>query len=319
MNRILDLILKLIYKIIPQGVKTRFLQIIINDKFVWPMYDSLNIPGFGTNLARFIFPIYSFKEQNQIDSISESNKKIIVNYFSEHALSFEKYMPLISQRINTICNNYSFVEKDNTSPYINNVFIGVTDAAALQAMLIYHKPRNYIEIGSGISTKYAKAVITEEKLNTTIISIDPFPRSEIINVCDELITETFEKKFEYVLQKAQKGDIVFLDGSHYVFPSNDTVVFFFQIINNLPKGTIVHIHDIYLPFDYPKEAKKQLWAENYLLMAWILGGGNSILPLLPVNYLTNIDSTLRLKLEEKKILEDTYQKYQGFSFWFEIV
>lgn len=304
-----------LYKITPVGIKSRYLKALINDKDVWSFYDQLQIPGFGTNIVRFLFPIYSSASQNETDSISDENKATVIQYFADHESTFNKYLPTIYERIEIICNKYPFTEQSSLDPYIKNEFFGVVDASVLQAIIKIHQPKQYIEIGAGISTKYAKAIIREENLDTKIIAIDPFPRSEINQICDELITAPFETKFEYVIEKANPGDIVFLDGSHYVFPNNDTVMFFFQVLNKLPKGTIIHIHDIYLPFDYSENVKNQLWSENYLMLAWILGGAKSFIPLFPTYYLTRSGYFLDGKENLKKLLEKNGQEVKGFSFW----
>ena len=49
------------------------------------------------------------------------------------------------------------------------------------------RPRRFIEIGSGNSTKFARRAIRDHWLNTSIVSIDPFPRSEIDAICDEVV------------------------------------------------------------------------------------------------------------------------------------
>jgi hypothetical protein len=40
-----------------------------------------------------------------------------------------------------------------------------------------------------------------------------------------------------------------------------------KIIPSLPPHVLVHVHDIFLPFDYPFSYHKQLWNEQYVLQA----------------------------------------------------
>ena len=225
MKKLIDRIFNLIYSMTPLGLKLRYLQKIMEDKDRWPVYDQLKIPGFGTNLARFLFPIYSSNTPSYIDSISIENKNVVTSYFEKFDHLFEAYLDLVKERAQAISATYPLNHNEGLLPPVNNEFFGVLDAAVLQSMLKKHRPKNYIEIGSGISTKYARALISEENLETKIISIDPMPRVEIKNLCDKLIRKPLESCYAELLQIVKEGDIVFMDGSHYVFPNNDTVIF----------------------------------------------------------------------------------------------
>jgi hypothetical protein len=68
------------------------------------------------------------------------------------------------------------------------------------------------------------------------------------------------------------GDILFLDSSHVVSVGSDTVREFLEILPRLNPGVIVHVHDIFLPSDYPREAVLTnlcFWSEQYLLQAFL--------------------------------------------------
>ena len=59
-------------------------------------------------------------------------------------------------------------------------------------MIAKYKPKTYIEIGSGNSTKVTRKAINENVLDTEIISIDPFPRANIDHLAHKIIREPFE-------------------------------------------------------------------------------------------------------------------------------
>ena len=70
------------------------------------------------------------------------------------------------------------------------------------------------------------------------------------------------------------GDILFIDSSHTVRIGGDVVHLFCEVIPRLAPGVIVHVHDIYLPYEYPRAWVEQLrwyWAEQYLLQALLAG------------------------------------------------
>ena len=70
-------------------------------------------------------------------------------------------------------------ETDPIQPAWNNGFLPGLDIVGIYTLLTEFKPKKYIEIGSGNSTKVAYKAKNEQKLDTEIISIDPMPRAEI--------------------------------------------------------------------------------------------------------------------------------------------
>ncbi len=68
------------------------------------------------------------------------------------------------------------------------------------------------------------------------------------------------------------GDILFIDSSHVIRPRGDVVFEYLEILPALDVGVIVHIHDIFLPRDYPAEwivDEVRFWNEQYLLEAFL--------------------------------------------------
>ena len=49
----------------------------------------------------------------------------------------------------------------------------------------------------------------------------------------------------------EAGDMLFIDSSHILMPGSDVDILLNRVLPMLPKGVLVHIHDIFLPFDYP--------------------------------------------------------------------
>jgi hypothetical protein len=47
------------------------------------------------------------------------------------------------------------------------------------------------------------------------------------------------------------GDMLFIDSSHILMPGSDVDLLLNRVLPPLPKGVLVHLHDIFLPFDYP--------------------------------------------------------------------
>jgi hypothetical protein len=158
-------------------------------------------------------------------------------------------------------------------PYWNNVWLSGLDAASLHYFLVSRRPRRYVEIGSGMSTRWARRAIRQGTASTTITSIDPHPRREIDALCDHPGRQPLETVDLAVFDGLVAGDVVFMDGSHRAFTNSDATVFMLDVLPDLPSGVLVGIHDILLPADYPPEWTRRYYSEQYLLAAYLLGAG----------------------------------------------
>ena len=185
-------------------------------------------------------------------------------------------------------------------------------------MLSIVQPKTYVEVGSGNSTKVAYKAKSDHQLVTKIISIDPHPRAEIDALSDTVIREPFENVDYEIILNLQENDILFIDNSHRILPNSDAMVFFLEILPNLQKGVIVHIHDIYLPYDYPQNMCDRFYSEQYGLAMYILSNREKYHTLLP-NYFISEDPEL------SKIVEPIWKhpnaqnvERHGGSYWITI-
>lgn len=159
-----------------------------------------------------------------------------------------------------------------TRPHWANDWVPALDALSLCGLILEHRPARYIEVGSGTSTKFARAVIDFFGLKTAIVSIDPHPRAEINALCDDTIRAPLEDVSEGFFEALSASDMVFMDNSHRSFQNSDATVFFTEILPSLPTGTIYGVHDIFLPYDYPAIFLDRFYSEQYLLAAYLFGG-----------------------------------------------
>ncbi len=179
----------------------------------------------------------------------------------------------------------SKIETDNTKPTWNNGFLPGLDIIGIYTIMTIFKPQKYIEIGSGNSTKVAFKAKTEQNLRTEIISIDPRPRTEIDHLVDKIIRAPLENIDFNILDELNENDILFVDNSHRILPNSDSMVFFLEILPRLKKGVIVHIHDIYLPYDYPQFMCDRFYSEQYGLAMYLLANPKKYETILPNYYI----------------------------------
>jgi hypothetical protein len=197
--------------------------------------------------------------------------------------------------------------------WINNWLHGL-DTFALYGFVATRSPRLYVEVGSGYSTKVVRRAIKDRGLATRLISIDPSPRREIDQLCDEVVRMPLEDYDLGILDDLQANDIFFLDGSHRSFMNSDVTVFFLEILPRLKPGVICHIHDIYLPFDYLSEGCPY-YSEQYLLATSLLSGHDGYDVLLPNNFVSNTPFIADLLKEFWSADELRGVPQKGTSFW----
>jgi hypothetical protein len=165
------------------------------------------------------------------------------------------------------------------------------DTLALYGFVATRNAALLLEVGSGHSTKVARRAIRDRQLRTKIISIDPKPRAEIDQLCDEAVRQPLENCDLSVIERLGPGDIFFMDGSHRSFMNSDVTIFFLEILPRLREGVLVHIHDIFLPLDYrpwwlERFYPHRHWSEQYLLAASLLAGHSNYDIVLPNHYVS---------------------------------
>jgi hypothetical protein len=152
----------------------------------------------------------------------------------------------------------------------------VLDAEFLHAAICHFRPRNIIEVGSGFSSLLTASVNRKQfggRINFSCI--EPFPRQFLIDGVAG-ITNLVVSKVEDVevgfFDQLQSGDILFIDSSHVSKVGSDVNYLFFEVIPRLNPGVIVHIHDIFLPDEYPEQwalHQNRNWNEQYLLHGFL--------------------------------------------------
>ena len=106
--------------------------------------------------------------------------------------------------------------------------------------------------------------------------IEPYPRDFLVAGVagiSELITQKVQDVPLNMFEKLQKGDILFIASSHVCKTGSDVNFLYFEILPRLKSGVMIHIHDIFLPFEYPVEwvlDENRSWNEQYLLRALLM-------------------------------------------------
>jgi Methyltransferase domain len=169
-----------------------------------------------------------------------------------------------------------------SEPHWGQPWFTSLDAVGLYGMLCEFRPRRFIEVGSGNSTKFARRAMRDHSISAQLISIDPAPRAEVDSLCDSVIRLPLEEVDLTVFDQLEAGDFLFIDSSHRTFQNSDVTAVFLDLLPRLRAGVIVHFHDILWPRDYPPEWVPRYYSEQYLLGAYLLADtGSRIEILLP--------------------------------------
>jgi hypothetical protein len=207
---------------------------------------------------------------------------------------------------------------DPRDPHLKQNWFTGLDPIALYGYLRLRRPRRYLEVGSGYSTKFAARAKRDGDLDTVITSIDPQPRAEIDLLCDRIIREPLENVGASPFEELESGDVLLLDSSHYVFMNSDVTVFFLDVLPRLREGVLVGVHDVFFPNDYFPDWTSRNYSEQYLLAAYLLADCPWLLPRMACAYVDG-DSELKAivaPLWERPDMVDVPKL--GLSFWFEI-
>jgi hypothetical protein len=232
-------------------------------------------------------------EKGQIDLLSMLSSK-----FKREYESFPKYKTPIS---------YQF--------YLNNSAFGPVDAEILYCMIRNFKPKKIFEIGSGNSTYLAaQATIKnkeEDDRECELIAYEPFPNGTLkagFPGLSKLIPTKIQDIPLFEFDELKENDILFIDSSHVLKIGSDVQYEYLNILPKLNKGVIVHIHDIFLPAEYPREwilNEYRFWNEQYLLQAFLINN-NAFDVLWAGSY---------MHLKHPDELEKAFSSYNKSSVW----
>lgn len=166
--------------------------------------------------------------------------------------------------------------RENRYCYKNGTY-SYTDGIVLYSMIRHFSPKRIIEIGSGYSS--ALMLDTKEKFSpeTDLIFIEPYPKLlySLFKEEDKKNCSVFDRPVQSVaikeFRKLTVNDILFIDSSHVSKTGSDVNYELFEILPKLASGVIIHFHDIFYPFEYPKDwvYEGRNWNEIYLIRAFL--------------------------------------------------
>jgi predicted O-methyltransferase YrrM len=161
--------------------------------------------------------------------------------------------------------------------FFANSFYGAADAIVLYCMIRHLAPSRIVEVGSGFSSALmldTNELHFDDRIELTFIDPTPIRLRELLRRDDttsRIISEPVQSVELGIFDDLRDGDILFIDSSHVVKIDSDVNRIFFEILPRLARGVHIHIHDVFFPFEYPREYVERGWAwnESYLLHAFL--------------------------------------------------
>lgn len=207
--------------------------------------------------------------------------------------------------------NYPFQnEKTYDQRYfLRNNYYGISDASILVGILNHFEPARYFEIGSGFSSALALDVAERADWDMEFRFVEPYPDVRLNSLLSEEDRRrtTIEQCFVQDIplswfRELAANDILFIDSTHVAKSGSDVIYLYLEILNNIAEGVIVHVHDIFFPFEYPPNwvlKDNRSWNEAYMLEAFLKGNEN-----FEVLFFNDA-----FGLHERELVERTYPAY----------
>lgn len=197
-----------------------------------------------------------------------------------------------------------------------NDFWNNADALVQYGIVRSRKPKKYVEVGCGWSSLLLHKALQKNGQACQVALIEPYPNHSIFNVLPknwihhECILQRAPMR---LFQELEAGNVLFYDGSHCARVASDVNHLFFEILPRLKSGVLIHLHDIFLPNEYPEDwifDRGQTWNEQYVLQAFLMNNSS---------YRIVIANRYLYRRCASK-LDDLYKGIQpsyGASFWIE--
>jgi predicted O-methyltransferase YrrM len=158
-----------------------------------------------------------------------------------------------------------------------NGMYDAADASVYQAFVRRLAPKRVIEVGAGHST--AKLLDTADAFvpELQVTCVEPYPARllSVMRPKDKPRVTLIAKPVQDVpvdtFTALEPGDVLFIDSTHVAKAGSDVLWLFLRVLPRLAPGVVVHVHDVFWPFEYPAAWLREgrSWNEDYLLHAFL--------------------------------------------------
>lgn len=180
---------------------------------------------------------------------------------------------VLEKNLGTLADSWEAEFGRVTGDYVGNTRKGFGpgyphfDARTLYYMLREHKPKRYLEVGSGLSTYYTSLAAQQNAAEGSplqITCVEPYPFDALRTIEGFELIEGFVQDVPLERFEAlEAGDVLFIDSSHALKIDSDVAFLFMEALPRVKPGVFVHIHDIHFPYNHPFPADFWLFGERW--------------------------------------------------------
>jgi len=164
--------------------------------------------------------------------------------------------------------------------YFENPAYAWGDGLVYYAMLRRWRPRRVVEVGSGFSSALLLDTLSADWPKPCDVTfVEPYP--DILRAVvgpdvkrAQFIVSPVQACPIEVFTSLQPGDFLFIDSTHVLKTGSDVCHELFEILPALAPGVIIHFHDMFWPFEYPRPwavDENRSWNELYAMRAFLSG------------------------------------------------
>lgn len=163
--------------------------------------------------------------------------------------------------------------------FVDNTLFESVDGEVYWSLLRRHRPRRVVEIGSGVSTYLAAEALLRNEADgappAELVAIEPYPNATLaagFPGLSHLVRERVQDVPLELFLSLAADDVLFIDSSHVLAVGSDVAYEVLEILPRLSPGVLVHVHDVFLPAEYPRRwvmEEMKFWNEQHVLQAFL--------------------------------------------------
>lgn len=190
----------------------------------------------------------------------------IKDYFDTLAPRFQAFL----QEMDANEQRFLALNREDGGAIFQSRFLSALDACVVYTGISTLKPKRVLEVGSGNTTHFIARAIADHGLETEVTCIDPKPRCDIARLPVKFERRVLEPADVQRIAALDPGDVLFIDSSHFAQQGFDVDILFNCGFPALRPGVIVHVHDVFLPYGYPKGWEWLRFNEQLALVGWVI-------------------------------------------------
>lgn len=275
--------------------------------------------AFSAYIRDYVLPVPAAVRDNYVPSRLMGSAGIELNEAGQLARLKQWRGDAYQQLYRTLRNdeqiNCSFNGKSYLgSSCLHNGWYPTPDAEIYASMIYDFRPDQIVEVGSGFSTLIARRALKYAGLEAPLRVIDPAPRTDIEQAADSVVYARVEEARLERMGLTGRS-MLFIDSSHITRVRGDVPYLYCEVLPKLPAGTVVHVHDIFIPYDYPSTYDHLAWTEQYVLHA-LLADSNRYQTLMATQFLSRRHAReMQATFGPQTGADDLFY---GASYWFQV-